>query len=142
MCILLLRHRSLQRFGVGPKQSLPPRHRHRPIRCRSRRSQSHPHQHRYRHRSNPTTGSDGSYLFDLVQVGTYKLTVDKPGFSIFLQDGIVLELNQNGRLDVALKIGQENQTVEVASNVVQVDTTGAVLGKVENQRMINDLPLG
>ena len=88
-----------------------------------------------------TTGSDGSYLFDLVQVGTYKMAVDKPGFSTFLQDGIVLELNQNGRLDVALKIGQENQTVEVTSNVVQVDTTGAVLGKVENQRMINDLPL-
>jgi Carboxypeptidase regulatory-like domain/TonB dependent receptor len=88
-----------------------------------------------------TTGSDGSYLFDLVQVGTYKLIVDKPGFSIFLQDGIVLELNQNGRQDVALKIGQETQTVEVAANVVQVDTTGAVLGKVENQRMINDLPL-
>jgi hypothetical protein len=88
-----------------------------------------------------TTANDGSYLFDLVQVGTYKLTVDKPGFSIFLQDGIGLELNQNGRLDVALKIGQENQTVEVAANVVQVDTTGAVLGKVENQRMINDLPL-
>jgi len=88
-----------------------------------------------------TTANDGSYLFDLVQVGTYKLTVDKPGFSTFLQDGIGLELNQNGRLDVALKIGQENQTVEVAANVVQVDTTGAVLGKVENQRMINDLPL-
>ena len=52
-----------------------------------------------------TTGSDGSYLFDLVQVGTYKMAVDKPGFSTFLQDGIVLELNQNGRLDVALKIG-------------------------------------
>ena len=32
--------------------------------------------------------------------------------------------------------------MEVTSNVVQVDTTGAVLGKVENQRMINDLPLG
>jgi hypothetical protein len=90
---------------------------------------------------NITTGSDGSYLFDLVQVGTYKLTVDKPGFTTFVQGGIVLELNQNGRQDVSLKIGQESQTVEVTSNVVQVDTTGAVLGKVENQRMINDLPL-
>jgi hypothetical protein len=88
-----------------------------------------------------TTANDGSYLFDLVEVGKYSLTVDKPGFSTFIQDGIVLELNQNGRLDVALKIGQETQTVEVTSNVVQVDTTSAVLGKVENQRMINDLPL-
>jgi hypothetical protein len=88
-----------------------------------------------------TTGSDGSYLFDLVQVGKYSLTVDKSGFETFIQDGIILELNQNGRLDVALKIGKETQTIEVSSNVVQVDTSGAVLGKVENERMINDLPL-
>ena len=88
-----------------------------------------------------TTSNDGSYLFDLVEVGKYSLTVDKSGFETFIQDGIVLELNQYGRLDVALKIGKESQTVEVTSNVVQVDTTSAVLGKVENQRMINDLPL-
>src|SRR5271170_2387508 len=88
-----------------------------------------------------TTTADGNYLFDLVQVGTYKLAVEKSGFANFIQDGIVLELNQNGRQDVALKIGLENQTVEVTGNVAQVDTTSAVLGKVENQRMINDLPL-
>ena len=88
-----------------------------------------------------STSPDGTYLFDLVEVGKYSVTVDKPGFSTFVQDGIVLELNQNGRLDVALKVGQESQTIEVTSNVVQVDTTGAVLGKVENERMINDLPL-
>jgi hypothetical protein len=88
-----------------------------------------------------TTSPDGTYLFDLVQVGTYRLAVDKPGFSTFIQDGIVLELNQNGRQDVALKIGQEAQTVEVTGNVAQVDTTSAVLGKVEDARAIRDLPL-
>ncbi|HJZ52669.1 MAG TPA: carboxypeptidase-like regulatory domain-containing protein, partial [Candidatus Acidoferrales bacterium] len=84
---------------------------------------------------------DGNYLFDLVQVGRYKVTVEKQGFTTFAQDGIVLELNQNGRLDVSLRIGQSAQTVEVTGNVAQVDTTSAVLGKVENERMINDLPL-
>src|SRR5271168_149672 len=87
------------------------------------------------------TGSDGSYLFDLLQVGKYKITVEKSGFETFLQAGIILELNQNGRVDVSLQVGQESQTVEVIANAVQVDTTSAVLGKVENQRMINDLPL-
>ena len=42
------------------------------------------------------TTSDGTYLFDLVQVGKYNVTVEKPGFSNFIQDGIVLELNQKG----------------------------------------------
>lgn len=87
------------------------------------------------------TATDGGYLFDLVHVGTYKLGVEKAGFTTFVQAGIILEINQNARLDLALKVGEATQTVEVRSNVAQVDTTGAVLGKVEDQRMINDLPL-
>lgn len=90
---------------------------------------------------NILSGSDGSYLFDPVPVGHYKLTVEKSGFSTFIQSGIVLELNQFGRVDVSLKVGHGSQTVEVSANVAQVDTTSAVLGKVESQRMINDLPL-
>src|SRR5271170_2249341 len=46
-----------------------------------------------------TTAADGSYFFDFVQVGKYRLTVDKPGFETFIQDGIILELNQNGHQD-------------------------------------------
>ena len=88
-----------------------------------------------------TTGNDGSYLFDLVQVGKYKVTVEKSGFTTFVREGVSLELNQNGRLDVSLKVGQATEVVEVNANVAQVDTTSAVLGKVEDQRMINDLPL-
>jgi Carboxypeptidase regulatory-like domain/TonB dependent receptor len=87
------------------------------------------------------TASDGSYLFDLVAVGRYKVRVEKGGFATYIQTGIVLELNQNGRLDVTMKVGSTTQTVEVTANVAQVDTTSAVLGKVEDQRMINDLPL-
>jgi len=90
---------------------------------------------------NATSGNDGGYAFDLVQVGRYKLTVEKSGFTTFIQDGIVLELNQNGRADISLKVGQATQTVEVTANVAQVDTTSAVLGKVENERAIRDLPL-
>jgi outer membrane receptor protein involved in Fe transport len=88
-----------------------------------------------------TSGTEGAYLFDLVQVGNYRVTVEKPGFATFVQEGITLELNQNGRLDVPLKIGHEAQTVEVTGNVAQVDTTSAVLGKVEDERAIRDLPL-
>ncbi|MGC2723738.1 MAG: TonB-dependent receptor, partial [Candidatus Acidiferrales bacterium] len=88
-----------------------------------------------------TSGNDGSYLFDLVQVGKYKVTVEKSGFTTFVREGVSLELNQNGRLDVSLRVGQATEVVEVNANVAQVDTTSAVLGKVEDQRMINDLPL-
>ena len=52
------------------------------------------------------SASDGCYVFDPVAVGTYAVTVEKSGFAKYVRSGIVLELNQNGRLDVNLKIGR------------------------------------
>jgi len=88
-----------------------------------------------------TTSGDGGYLFELIQPGTYKLSVSNSGFRTFTQTGILLEVNQNGRLDVKLELGQSTQVVEVTGNVTQVDTTGAVLGKVEDERRLQDLPI-
>lgn len=46
------------------------------------------------------TDADGNYLFSLVEIGNFTVTVDHPGFKKNVQTGISLELNQNGRLDV------------------------------------------
>ncbi len=88
-----------------------------------------------------TSHADGSYLFDLLQEGTYQVNVEHTGFMKFIQSGIVLEVNQNGRLDVSLRLGEATQSVEVKGEVAQVDTTGAVLGKVEDSRRLEDLPI-
>jgi hypothetical protein len=87
------------------------------------------------------SGMDGSYLFATVAVGEYSLTVTHANFSTEVETGIKLELNQNGRVDVVLHLGQTSQTVEVTASVAQVDTASAVLGKVEDERAIRDLPL-
>jgi hypothetical protein len=90
---------------------------------------------------NVQTSSDGSYLFTLVQIGTYSLTVDQTGFQKSVRDGIVLNVNQNAKLDVVLKVGASSQVVEVSGDVTQVDTLSATLGSVETERRILDLPL-
>ena len=87
------------------------------------------------------TDGEGNYLFALVEVGVYKLTVEHPGFKKNIQGNITLEVNQNARLDVFLDIGQATEVVEVSAAVPQIDTTGAVLGKVEDSKRIQDLPL-
>ena len=87
------------------------------------------------------TDGEGNYLFSLVDIGSYQLTVEHAGFKKNIQSGITLEVNQNGRLDVTLDIGQTTEVVEVSAAVPQVDTSGAVLGKVEDTRRIQDLPL-
>lgn len=88
-----------------------------------------------------TTDADGNFLFTIVDVGIYRVEIERSGFKKYLQNGITLEVNQSGRLDATLSIGEAAEIVEVSANVAQVDTSSAVLGKVENERRILDLPL-
>jgi hypothetical protein len=87
------------------------------------------------------TGKDGGYLFTLVPIGAYEVTVEQTGFEKYLHKGITLEINQNGRLDVSLQVGATSQVVEVNGDVTQVDTVSATLGKVETTQRILQLPL-
>jgi hypothetical protein len=90
---------------------------------------------------NTTSGKDGDYLFTLVPIGTYELTVEQQGFNSYVRKGITLQINQNARADVVLQVGAGTQVVEVAGDVTQVDTVSATLGNVETSRRIVDLPL-
>lgn len=88
-----------------------------------------------------TSSADGSYIFNLVPVGTYQVTVEHSGFRKYVQSGIILQVNQNAKLDPVLQVGTSNEVVEVHENVAQVDTVGATLGAVETSQRIQDLPL-
>jgi hypothetical protein len=88
-----------------------------------------------------TSDKDGSYLFTLIPIGTYQLTVEQRGFETYIHTGITLEINQNARLDVSLNVGAASQIVEVSGDVTQVDTVSATLGKVETTQRILELPL-
>ncbi|MGO9402440.1 MAG: carboxypeptidase regulatory-like domain-containing protein [Terriglobales bacterium] len=88
-----------------------------------------------------TTNKGGDYLFTLVPIGAYELTVEQQGFEKYVRRGITLEINQNARLDISLRVGATSQVVEVEGNVTQVDTVSATLGKVETTQRIQDLPL-
>jgi Carboxypeptidase regulatory-like domain/TonB dependent receptor len=87
------------------------------------------------------SGNDGTYTFTLVPVGNYSLSVEQPGFRKYIQQGIVLQVNQTAKQDISLQIGTPTETVEVTENVAQVDTVTATLGSVETQQRIVDLPL-
>jgi hypothetical protein len=87
------------------------------------------------------SSADGSYVFTLVPIGTYELSAEHAGFRKYVQTGIVLNINQNARQDITLEVGATTQVVEISSQVAQVDTAGATLGKVETERRILDLPL-
>ena len=88
-----------------------------------------------------TTDSDGQYTIRAVPIGVYSLTAEAQGFKRFETRGVRLQVNEVARVDINLAIGATTETVTVASEVVTVDTTTAVLKSVVDQKRIEDLPL-
>src|SRR5450432_1193294 len=63
-----------------------------------------------------SSADDGSYLFPLLPVGAYRLTIEKAGFSGYVQDGIVLNVSQAATQNVTLQLGAISQQVSVSSD--------------------------
>src|SRR5579871_6772815 len=72
-----------------------------------------------------TSDTNGSFYFDFVPVGEYRLTVSQTGFSNMVRSGLDLSTGQILDLPLKLELQQINQTVEVQSEVAALDTTSA-----------------
>jgi hypothetical protein len=88
-----------------------------------------------------TSASDGGYVLSNLAIGPYKLEVSKAGFATYVQTGIVLQVNTNPTIDVALSLGAVSQTVQVEANAAQVETQNTSVGTVIESQRILDLPL-
>ncbi len=87
------------------------------------------------------SGADGVYVLPNLPTGPYRLEVAKDGFTKYVQTGIVLQVNVNPTIDIAMKIGAVTDQVQVEANATQVETQATGIGSViENQRII-ELPL-
>src|SRR5947209_19118351 len=50
------------------------------------------------------TGPEGAYTLPSLPPGPYRLTVTKEGFSSFVQEGIVLQVDSNPVIDASLQL--------------------------------------
>ena len=88
-----------------------------------------------------TSEADGGYIFANLATGPYQIEVTKPGFSKAVESGIVLQVNSDPLVEIALKVGTVSEQVNVEANASQVETrSSAVSTVVENQRIV-ELPL-
>ncbi len=87
------------------------------------------------------SSDDGSYVFPALPAGPYKLEVKKEGFQTYVQTGITLDINTNPTINVLMKIGNIQQTVEVQADAAMVETQTVAVGQVVKPEEIVDLPL-
>jgi hypothetical protein len=84
---------------------------------------------------------DGVYVLPNLAVGPYRVEVMKPGFSTYVQSGIVLQVASNQAVDITLKVGEVAQEVQVEANATLVDSQGMSVGSVIENARILELPL-
>ena len=88
-----------------------------------------------------TVNSSGGYVFPALAPSTYTLSVVAAGFQKAVQQNVILNADQALTNDLTLQLGEVTQTVTVAVNQAQVDTTTGTVSQVIDQRRVNDLPL-
>src|SRR5262249_3544065 len=82
----------------------------------------------------------GAYSLLQVQPGTYKLEVQKPGFTTYLSE-VRLQVNVPTTLNIQLAIGQTTETVNVVAEAAQVNTQDVTVGNPFTETQVRELPL-
>lgn len=89
-----------------------------------------------------TTTSDpaGAFAVALLPPGSYRLSVEQPGFKKYAQR-FRLEVNQELRADISLELGALAELIEVAAPLTYLQRDSASLKTVVDTRQIAGLPL-
>ena len=87
------------------------------------------------------TNDTGLYRIAQLPVGTYTVKVEKQGFASASYPAFVLTLNQVARVDIAMKVGQTSETVEVSGGAPVLETETTQVDTIINAATNDNLPL-
>lgn len=87
------------------------------------------------------TSDSGVFVIPSLPIGAYEVTLTAAGFKTFVRSGIVLEVAQRMRLDVALEVGALGESITVTGEIARVQTEDSSLGTVVEKQRIENLPL-
>jgi hypothetical protein len=87
-------------------------------------------------------GDTGSFTRPALNPGTYTVTVESAGFQKSQQGGIIVTPGESVAVNIALKVGNASQTVEVTAAAPLLQTESPVIGQDLNSAQVSELPLG
>jgi hypothetical protein len=87
------------------------------------------------------TNESGDYVFAELNVGTYSITAELPGFKTAVEANLQLNLDQRLRADLLLQVGEVSDKVDVLADAQLVSSDSASVGTVVEPREMTELPL-
>jgi hypothetical protein len=83
----------------------------------------------------------GEYSIPLLPIGEYTVTAEASGFKTATIGGLVLQVNQEARVDVVLSVGTTSETVSVEATAPLLVTDTSSVGQVIENKAIANMPL-
>ena len=88
-----------------------------------------------------STNDAGDFVLTPVNPGVYRVDVTAAGFATAQVNSVEVIVGQSARVDVALRLGETSQTIEVTSTAPLLNTESGTLGQEITNKQITDLPL-
>jgi hypothetical protein len=88
-----------------------------------------------------STDANGLYGFPNLSIGTYTVDVAVRGFKHYHQSNIVLDVGSSIAINVAMAVGEEEQSVVVQASGLALQTEDVSLKQTVDQDTISELPL-
>jgi hypothetical protein len=87
------------------------------------------------------TNDSGLYRISQLPVGSYNLKIEKTGFAVATHPPFILTVNQVAQIDVAMKVGETTETVEVTGAAPALETQTTQVSTIINAATNDELPL-
>jgi Carboxypeptidase regulatory-like domain/TonB dependent receptor len=88
-----------------------------------------------------TSRQNGSYLAPLLAPGDYQIEVSKTGFKTMVRTGIRVVVTETETVDIVFQVGEVSDRIVVRADADILQTEGAALGHVTDEKLVEGLPL-
>src|SRR5258708_34176891 len=88
-----------------------------------------------------SSNQQGEYSVPALLPGPYNITIEANGFKTIHQNSIVIEVDQRARLDFALTVGSNAESITVQGSAMLLNASDASVSTLIGNRFVENLPL-
>lgn len=88
-----------------------------------------------------TTNDTGSFSIPFLLPGKYRVMAELPGFKKYLHDGVDVRVSETVELAIQMEVGEVTESIVVTGETPLLESSGASLGQVIDQRRVLELPM-
>ncbi|HTC87694.1 MAG TPA: carboxypeptidase regulatory-like domain-containing protein [Bryobacteraceae bacterium] len=83
----------------------------------------------------------GNYTIAQLPAGTYDVSVTVPGFKKYVREGLQVEVAANMRIDIALEVGSNTESITVEAAATLLKTEGGEISHNVTTETLDELPI-